>query len=448
MNNHLQDDLERSFSRDLKLSDPSHKPDEQDWQMLSNRLDMHQKQPRLSWWILLPFLLLPFGWGIWEMNQMKQEIAHLKHVIHHTAATVVQPTNLHTTTVRYDTIYKTVWITQKITTPLVVGTNTSIVSESAKGSNSALFFAETPQNTPNNAIVADAQGLLTGDSKATTTPSVSALEQPVAMTTDTESGVMNETPKTPMDNSTTLDSLQKDTQTTALNLVEGSESLTPTAGQKDTIQASADLPFIPIKRHKPALSWQIKGGINWTAAAHVENTHLSNPSGAFLSYELELHPHWAVVADISFHKLHFETGNTIEKSFWLKQPISPGPDFQFKYVEGSIRQIIPSLSLKYQRQLAPRLSWHLETGLGVRVSDPKEIKYEFENTVTNMEYEYQLEYPNQTNWFNIAAGTGFSYKIARKTSLYLGLNGVGDVGTTQKTFPYMNSRLGIIWQNR
>ena len=107
MNNHLQDDLERSFSRDLKLSDPSHKPDEQDWQMLSNRLDMHQKQPRLSWWILLPFLLLPFGWGIWEMNQMKQEIAHLKHVIHHTAATVVQPTNLHTTTVRYDTIYKT-----------------------------------------------------------------------------------------------------------------------------------------------------------------------------------------------------------------------------------------------------------------------------------------------------------------------------------------------------
>lgn len=403
-NRYQQDDFDRQFRADLKKAGQGAKPDPQDWDQLLTRLQ-HKRRKRRVLPVWLPWLLLgaALGWNGFTSIQLYRLENRLSEI---PVATPTVNNNIsRSSTIIYDTIYRTVILTVKKPefNPAYIQTSAQTTDFSAvpalhSGTNHSISSVTAPPPVQENAVSAGA-----------TTPAGQLLAD------------------TSLVAQTRLAAAVSTEKTTDVPAPPPADTLhLPPVAKPDQPQSIINEVFTPanIKKEKKTYHYQLEGGFALALPLHTRNVSYNGLAGGRLACVLELNKHWQLNAAVFAGNAAFKNETNFEERLLLPAPESPSQDLKFKYVEGNIRQFIPSLGIQYTTARPKKWNWNVGLSYAALIWSPDGLEYEFFDQQSGAEYNYETDGVAKAYWLNLEFAAGANYQIRPRWALFSRLGAV------------------------
>ena len=390
-----QDDFDRQFRADLKKAGRGAKPDPKDWDQLLSRLQEDKRRKRLVIPVWLPWLLLgaALGWNGFTSMQLQRLETRLSEMPISKPMTVESVNR--SSIVIYDTIYRTVIITEK-----------------RPGLNPAYLQSSTLTTNISAAPVLHSDTL---HSKLQTASHPTPNPQP---------------PNDPTSEPPTPNLQTPNLQTTEPRT---SEPQTP------NLQTS-------VNKVKKQYHYQLEVG--FAASMPLQTRHVSYNSlaGVRLAFLLDLNKHWQLGAAVFAGNTGFKNETRFEERLLVPAPESPSQEFEFKYAEGNLRQFIPSLGIQYTTARPKKWNWNASLSYAALIWAPDGLEYEFFDPQSGAEYNYEAAGNVTTNWLNLELSIGARYQIRPRWAISSRLGAMRNIQTDAPAL--LQGALGIRYQLR
>ena len=412
MEKDFNDNIDKYFSSGLEGAGKHVRPSEQEWEKLSQRLEPDRAKRRgmaIPFWLLPAFLILGnlIFIGLWSNASSKQAVMSaqlqsqkdiIEMLIQQKVAAesriATQPTAIH------DTVYQVITKTAK--QPL----NASFLPQ-----NTAFYGTQSANSTghPSNT---DSQLSQVSIETPGTTLTPSNVAKAATRTTDAV------IPMVPKNNTTSIDCPQA---------IEINPILTQNAAPKQ-------------------FNWQFGVGIGACYITAVKALEYSRPIAASAQAEYLFGKHWSVGGGVSYLAYSYYIDKTdIDSRLLLKIPDAPSPDALFKYFDGRMQHLIPSVFVRYRQPLWHKLSANIGLGYAARFTLPEVAHCDFlEPDGHDDSYYVDLNVADRLQ--NAVATLGLEYPLLHGLKLYTDLSSTFDVGTGQKTHPLWAGQLGLRWR--
>lgn len=390
-----QDDFDRQFRADLKKAGQGAKPDPKDWDQLLSRLQEDKRRKRLVIPVWLPWLLLgaALGWnGFTSMQLQRLETRLSEMPISKPMA--VESVN-RSSVVIYDTIYRTVIITEK-----------------RPGLNPAYL---PPSTLTTNISAAPVLHSDTLHSKL-----------------QTASHPTSE-PPTP------------NLQTPNLHTSEPPTSEPPTS-EPPTPNLQTSEPPTSVNKVKKQYHYQLEVGFAASMPLQTRHVSYNGLGGGRLAFLLELNKHWQLNAAVFAGNTAFKNETLFEERLLVPAPEYPAQEFKFKYVEGNLRQFIPSLGIQYASARPKKWNWNAGLSYAALIWAPDGLEYEFFDPQNGAEYNYEAAGNVTTNWLNLELSIGARYQIRPRWAISSRLGAMRNIQTDAPAL--LQGALGIRYQLR
>jgi hypothetical protein len=229
-------------------------------------------------------------------------------------------------------------------------------------------------------------------------------------------------------------------------------NVTPNVHQKLTFDTTLWINTLVEKVNTPKKSIRFGVGIGTFINARTLNGFkLSNPIAASIHSELILNRHWSIVGGLNFATFHFDINGQIDKRLLVDAPFPQDANFRFKYFEGNVTQINPSIALRYYFMPEKTLKWYVGIGNTSRIILPSIATCTYLEIDHGVEEDYVYKIPiNVPNRLKMAFGqVGFQYQVRPKINLFGEFGAeLFDWGLGQKTYSNLSSQFGLAWQLR
>lgn len=447
---HIYDDeFERLFARDLKNAGQDTKPTPHDWAALAHRLDA--AQPARPYWMAWPWLALCLLWalsaagvGIY-MHYVQQELALLREA-QSTTPTWSSDTIRHQVVV-YDTLYRnTVSYTRAYPmatseAPLLTGSPTgslggSYATTPPPGKFADLHAPATSQPEPGRkssaaAVVAEGHAPANSHADSSLRRAQSNAPQSAAGSVDAPA---------PQPASTALGSGPSAPPAGTQLPEEGSRAAEPEPPQAAPVTKPVRAPW--------TWHWGLGMGVPMPLGGSDLNT--SKRISLATQVEARLSTHWSVQAGLQYSRYQYEQTDEFDPRLLIPIPVLPGDEYRFRYVEGKMKYLMPSVALQYRFRYSSSLVGYLGLGYAPRIMLADEAEYEFTHTDNGIEHHYELPLRLPHRWRVGMAQAGVSYSLPNQRALlFAELASSVDWGSSgQRAFSMLLTQLGLRWRIR
>lgn len=386
-NMYQQDDFDRQFRADLKKAGQGAKPDPKDWDQLLSRLQDDKRRKRLVIPVWLPWLLLgaALGWNGFTSMQLQRLETRLSEMP--ISKPMVAESVSRSSVVIYDTIYRTVIITEK-----------------RPGLNPAYLQSSTLTTNISAAPVLHSDTL---HSKLQT--------------------ASHPTPNHPTSNHPTSNHPTPNLQTPNLHTSEPPTSEPPTPNHPTSEPPTSEPPTPNLQTSEPPTSvnkvkkqYHYQLEVGFAASMPLQTRHVSynGLGGGRLAFLLELNKHWQLNAAVFAGNTAFKNETLFEERLLVPAPEYPAQEFKFKYVEGNLRQFIPSLGIQYASARPKKWNWNAGLSYAALIWAPDGLEYEFFDPQNGTEYNYEAAGNVKTNWLNLELSAGGQFQLKPQWAVY------------------------------
>lgn len=448
---HIYDDeFGRLFARDLKNAGQATQPTPNDWAALAHRLDA--AQPARAYWrgwpwlaLLLLWALSSAGFGLY-LRSLHQELALLRKAQPTTA--IWSSDTIRHQLVLYDTLYRnTVYYTRAYPmatseAPMLTGSPT----DSLGGS-----YATTPASLKpaglNTPVTSQPEP---GRKSSAAAP---AIEGHVPASSHADSSLWQAQSNAPQPAAGSVHAPEQQPASTA----PGSRPSTPPAGtqpsQEGSRAAAEPEPPQAAPVTKPVRApWAWHWGLGMGVPMPLGGSDLNTSKRISLATHAEavLSARWSFQLGMQYSRYQYEQNDEFDPRLLIPMPVLPGDEYRFRYVEGKMKYLMPSVALQYRFRYSASLAGYLGLGYAPRIMLADEAEYEFTHTDNGVEHHYELPLRLPHRWRVGMAQAGVSYSLPNQRALlFAELASSVDWGSSgQRAFSMLLTQLGLRWRIR
>ena len=220
----------------------------------------------------------------------------------------------------------------------------------------------------------------------------------------------------------------------------------PPAAASVQVQSDVAGPSTPaiVKKVKKQHHYQLEGGFAASLPLQTRNVSYNGLAGGRLAFLLELSKHWQLNAAVFAGNTAFKNETLFEERLPIPAPEYPAQEFKFKYVEGNLRQFIPSLGVQYTTARPRKWNWNAGLSYAALIWAPNGLEYEFFDPQNGAEYNYEAAGNVTTNWLNLELSVGGQYQIRPRWAISSRLSAMRNIQTDAPAL--LQGALGIRYQ--
>lgn len=461
----LNKEFDKIFSKGLNDPDPT-PPSPKDWEELSRRLDQHHHKGFNWLWLMAPLLLGLIGWLGNYIISLESRLTSIGQNVETNHQQFIKYDTIVHKHIQYDTIYRTIVINKNI----FVNNNTglSIFNNQNPAQPPSIDTDSKPQKelnqSDNGAIEKDGENeeifipkenIFDSNVENHQNISEKSIEKASKETEipNENNGIANNILLNPKDEDSPKDKIKINRN--AVDSSQGSPIIKSSSinnqfsTQEDIVQSKKSF-FEKIEEviknkvldNEPVI-FRLGISAGYGRPIGIGNRSISNSFVGHLHGEILFGRNWAIVPSIGYVSYDSKQEDKFDRRLNVPDPISPGDNFSFKYVEGYYKYLLPSLSLRYRINSEARWSGYTGVGIAANIFRTSRFEYEYLENITAIEEKYYLEYkiPNKYSILKLQVGTIFN--LNTRLALFGDLDTYLDLGARPRHFPYISSVMGI-----
>lgn len=460
----LNKEFDKIFSKGLNDPDPT-PPSIKDYEKLAERLDKHHRKG-FNWpWLMAPLLLGLIGCLGYYIISLEGRLTSIGKIAETRHQQFIKYDTIFHKHIQYDTIYRTIVINKNI----FVTNNSGLSIFNNQNSVKPLSLdidsrSKEELNQSDSAIRKDDENEETFISKANilnsnlenhqnfNEKSVSKVSQEIEII-DEKNGIENVQHLNQKDENSLSGQIninQKTVDTSQGGLKYKSSSSNDQFSNQEDIEQTQQSFFEKMEEviknkvlENEPVFFRLGFSAGYGRPIGLARRSISNSFVGHLHGEIIFGRKWAIVPSIGYVSYDSKQKDKFDRRLNVPDPISPGDNFNFKYVEGYYKYFLPSLSLRYRINSEARWSGYTSVGIAAYIFRTSKFEYEYLDNITKFEDKYYLRYKIQNKYSILKLQVGTILNLDTRWALFGDLDTYLDFGAIPRHFPYISSVLGI-----